>query len=78
MDNIWITKAEYLHGYNLALSFSNGTSGQVDLTGFLEKPIFRPLKDLSYFKKFSLNSWTIHWENGADFAPEFLYDLVTK
>jgi hypothetical protein len=42
----------------------------------LNQPVFQPLKDLNYFRSFKLNSWTIEWENGADFAPEFLYDRV--
>jgi hypothetical protein len=37
--------------------------------------IFIPLKNIDYFKKFKLNPFTIEWENGADFAPEFLYNF---
>ena len=35
-------------------------------------------EDIEYFKKFKLNTWTIEWPNGADLAPEFLYQLVTE
>lgn len=78
MENIWITRATYIQGYQLGLEFNDGSSGIVDLTNELNKPIFRPLKDINYFKNFKLNSWTITWDNGADFAPEFLYERTKK
>lgn len=78
MENIWITKATYIRDYQLELEFNDGSSGIVDLTHELNKPIFQPLKDINYFKNFKLNSWTITWDNGADFAPEFLYERTTK
>ena len=31
--------------------------------------------DLDYFKKFSVKYNTVEWENGADFAPEYLLSL---
>jgi len=52
--------------------------GVVDLKNHLKGEIFIPLKDINYFKQFALDGWTITWENGADFAPEFLYKLVLK
>jgi hypothetical protein len=30
------------------------------------------------FKKFSRDRWTIGWNCGAGFAPEFLYELTQK
>ncbi|WP_162054820.1 DUF2442 domain-containing protein [Pontibacter pamirensis] len=78
MENIWITKAEYIRDYHIELEFNDGSSGIVDLTNELNKPIYKPLNDINYFKNFTLNSWTIEWENGADFAPEFLYARTIK
>lgn len=78
MENIWITKATYKQGYELELEFNDGSSGIVDLKDELNKPIFQPLLNLNYFKNFKLTSWTITWENGADFAPEFLYARTKK
>lgn len=78
VNNIWIVKADYIKEYEIELEFNNGVSGMVDLKDDLDLPVFEPLKDISYFKNFKLNSWTIEWENGADFAPEFLYDKVKQ
>jgi hypothetical protein len=76
MNLIWIIKATYLSEYNIELEFNNHKKGVVNLKPYLDKKIYEPLKDLSNFKKFQLNSWTIEWENGADFSPEFLINKL--
>ncbi len=78
MNLVTVTNAEYKNGYKIFLLFNDGLTGIVDLSEHLEGEIFIPLKNQDYFKKFSLDSWTIGWENGADFAPEFLYDLIVN
>jgi hypothetical protein len=78
MEVIWVTEAVYNSGFQIYLKFNDGTSGLVDLKNKLKGPIFKPLEDIGYFKKFGLNSWTIEWPNGADLAPEFLYRLVME
>lgn len=70
-----VSKAEYLDGYRLRLLFNNGETRIVDLASSLRGEVFVPLKDIDYFKKFSIKFNTIEWENGADFAPEFLYQI---
>ena len=75
MDLIWVTSAEHLKDYIIKLVFSDGTVKTVNLESHLDQPVFQPLLELSYFKKFTLNPFTIEWENGADFAPEFLYSI---
>lgn len=71
-----ITSVEYVTGYTLRLSFNNGAVRLVDLSGELFGKMFSPLKDLELFRKVRLNEvkTTIEWPNGADFAPEFLYE----
>ncbi len=78
MNLIWITKAEYLSDYKINLAFNDGTTGIADLKDSLNALVFKSLKDKEYFKSFKKNNWTIEWENGVDFAPEFLYNLTTK
>ena len=77
-NNIWIVRAGYIKEHEIELEFNDGVSGMVDLKDDLDQPVFEPLKDINYFKNFKLNSWTIEWENGADFAPEFLYEKVNS
>lgn len=71
-----VKQAKYLHDYVIWVRFNDGTEGEVDLSGELEGEIFGPLKDLQMFKSFNVDPVleTIVWENGADLAPEFLYE----
>ena len=41
-----------------------------------ETGVFAPLKDVEFFKNFRLNANTIEWANGADIAPEIIYELA--
>lgn len=70
-----VTQAEYLDGYKLRLYFNNGEVRVVDLYSSLKGEVFAPLKDIEYFKHFSIKFNTVEWDNGADFAPEYLYEL---
>ncbi len=71
-----VKEAKYLHDYVIWLRFNDGTEGEIDLSGELEGEIFRPLKDINIFKSFKVDPVleTVIWKNGADFAPEFLYE----
>ena len=72
-----VVKANYLDGYKIQLLFNNGETKVVDLSNSLNVKVFTPLKDIEYFKRFSIKFNTIEWENGADFAPEYLYDIAS-
>jgi hypothetical protein len=67
----------YLEDYKLRLEFNDGVVQDVDLKGELYGEVFEPLKDVEFFKQVAVNSDTntIEWPNGADFAPEFLYEI---
>lgn len=71
-----ITQASYINDFKLSLKFNDGAEMTVDLENELNGSVFNPLKDKSKFKKFSIVFNTIEWENGADFAPEYLYELA--
>ena len=73
-----VTAAEYRGDYRVWLSFSDHASGEVDLAAELHGPVFAPLNDVEQFRQFRFDpeAHTIVWPNGADFAPEFLRNLI--
>lgn len=62
----------------LRLHFSDGRVGDVDLADRLRGPIFEPLRDPERFAEAFVDDelGTVAWPNGADVAPEFLYDAL--
>ena len=72
--------AEYVDGYRIHVRFSNGEEGVVDLTEALWGPVFESLKDAAKFKRFEVSGvfHTIIWENGADLAPEYIYEKMVE
>jgi len=72
-----VIDAKYLRDYVIWLRFEDGTEDEVDLAGELYGPVFEPLKDPEYFRSFTVAEYgTIAWPNGADLAPEFLYEQI--
>jgi hypothetical protein len=69
----------HLGGYQLRLAFNNGIEKDVDLLTELHGEAFEPLRDPQTFRRVQVNAetGTIEWPNGADFAPEFLFELGT-
>jgi hypothetical protein len=72
-----VTKVRYVEAHVLHLEFSDGVAKEVDLAGELYGEIFEPLRDTGLFSMVALNPeiGTIHWPNGADVAPEYLYEI---
>jgi hypothetical protein len=73
-----VVEAQYMHDFTIHIRFSDGTEGDVDLSNELHGEVFEPLKDPALFRKFTVHPefHTLCWPNGADLAPEFLYDSV--
>jgi hypothetical protein len=67
-------------GHSLDLTFKDGTRKRVNLLPLLDGPIFAPLRDPEYFARVELDSvaGTVVWPNGADIAPETLYNLPSE
>ncbi|MCI5132730.1 MAG: DUF2442 domain-containing protein [Candidatus Electrothrix sp. EH2] len=75
---IHVEQARYISGYKVWLSFNDGSEGEIDLSSELDGELFEPLKDIGFFKSFTVEGHTLSWSNGADFAPEFLRERIVE
>ena len=75
-----VVKAEACGEHSLDLTFKDGTHRRVNLRPLLEGPVFEPLLDPKYFALVELDrvAGTVTWPNGADIAPETLYELASE
>ncbi len=71
-----ILEAKYMRDYTIWVRFNDDAEGEIDLEAELEGEVFGPLRNLEKFKSFHVDpeTCTVVWENGADFAPEFLHE----
>lgn len=73
-----VIEAQYAHDFTIRVRFSDGTEGDVDLSQELHGEVFEPLRNIAVFRGFTVHPefHTLCWPNGADLAPEFLYEKV--
>ena len=64
-----------LDGYVIRVMFSDGEVRDVDLTDFLDGPVFGPLHDPQLFRSVTVDpeTGTVTWPNGADLDPDAIY-----
>jgi hypothetical protein len=59
--------------YTLTLTFTDGEVKVFDVKPYLDKGIFKELRDLSIFNSVKPFLGSIQWQNGQDFCPDTLY-----
>ena len=69
-----VVYAQYRGGFQIRLTFNDGTEGTVNFEDWLDGPVFEPLRNEDFFRRFFIDAGTISWPNGADIAPETLYE----
>lgn len=69
-----VVQAEHVDAYVIRLTFSDGVVADVDFKEWLDGPVFKALHDPGYLNRFFVEAGTVVWPNGADIAPETLYD----
>ncbi len=61
---------EILPGHKIKVKLSNGKKGVFDVKPYLDRGIFKELKDYAYFRRARLEFGAITWPNDQDFSPE--------
>jgi len=80
---IWLVDAAYRGDYRVFVRFNDGKESEIDLENYIksknEETVFAPLKELKNFQTVHFDSDldTIVWANGADIAPERLYEMAS-
>lgn len=72
--------AKYISDYRIWVKYSDNTEGAIDFEKELYGEIFEPLLDINIFKSFKIHPElkVLTWNNGADFAPEFVYEKLKQ
>jgi hypothetical protein len=70
-----VVKIEFRSDRSYLIVFDDGTRAVIDFCEYLNKgPVFAPLNDPEFFRQARVEGGTIAWPNGADIAPETLYE----
>ena len=71
-----VVSARYLSDFVLEIVFDDGAVKRVDFEPYTHRGgVFSPLADVEYFRRFFVDLNTVCWPNGADVAPERLYEI---
>lgn len=71
-----VVRAGYRGGFRIHLTFNDLSEGTVDFRPWLQGPVFEALKEPAYFREFFVDGGAVVWPNGADIAPETLYEAA--
>ncbi|MEK6552639.1 MAG: DUF2442 domain-containing protein [Bacteroidota bacterium] len=64
--------------YKIWIKYSDGNQGEVDLSEFVGRGVFKLWEDYSFFQKISLgSSGEIMWNDQIDFCPDSIYMKLT-
>ncbi|HUT02972.1 MAG TPA: DUF2442 domain-containing protein [bacterium] len=78
-----VASVNALPGLRLQVTFVDGTVGEVDLKAFLsdhkvEGTLFEPLRNWEEFARVHVEMGAVRWPNGADLAPDAMYDAIRQ
>jgi hypothetical protein len=79
MEYSYIRNAYYKGAYQIFCEFTDGKSGVVDISVYInDEGIFSRLKDENFAKHFQLIDGVLTWGDGElDIAPETIYHKAT-
>ena len=76
-----VVEARPVGAYRVYLRFDDGVAGEIDLAALITfDGVFAPLRDPQHFRELRVapELGTICWPNGADIAPETLYEATLR
>jgi hypothetical protein len=71
---IGVKAVEPLPEFRLLITFEDGQKMILNMEPYLDKGVFRELRETALFNTVRVNFDTVEWTNGADLCPETLYE----
>ena len=69
-----VTAVEPKENYTLLVTFDTGEKKLFDFTHLLDRPMYKPLKNKSFFDTVKIENGVTVWNDKIDIAPEYLYE----
>ena len=73
MINPRVEKVKPLKDFQLLISFTNGEEKLFDIKPYLDKGVFKALKDINLFNQAHVAWGTVVWNEDLDMSPDTLY-----
>lgn len=78
-----VRSVDVLSDMRVRVTFVDGTEGEVSLKSLLSDPqiagtVFEPLRDPEFFAQVRVAMGALQWPNGADLAPDAMYDAIKE
>ncbi len=74
-----VRRVEPLPGFQLAVTFLDGTEGIVDMASLVASPkagVFARLRDKTLFDQVFIDYGAVTWPGDLDLAPDAMYDEI--
>ena len=71
-----IVRAQHRGDHRIHVVFNDDVEATIDCEAWLRGPVFEPLKDPRYFSRLFVDAGAVVWPNGADIAPETMYEAA--
>jgi hypothetical protein len=76
-----VTSVQALPGWTLRVTFADGSSGNVNLSGFVQLPragVFAALADPAVFAQVRLEYGAVTWPGDLDLAPDAMHAAIRE
>jgi len=74
-----VIKVKPLNNHLLWVLFADNFDATIDIKPFIKSGISAKLSDLNYFRQVKIDEFGgITWENGFDFCPNYLREIIEK
>jgi Protein of unknown function (DUF2442) len=65
-----------LANYQIFVELADGRTGVFDMSPYLEKGLFKELKNISYFNQVGIQYGAVTWPNEQDISPDTLVSAL--